>query len=168
MALNQDSDTIDGIKITTVQYPPVRLARFQARLAKTLAPAISSMKGMDTKVLAKMVDMDVATAGPVLAAVFAELDEKTVDFVIKESLGGSYVVVVDSEGKDRRIELTKLDEVDRAFEGKLATMYKAIWFALKVNFADFFDGAFAKFRAALAASQAEALAKVATPATPKE
>ncbi len=148
--LPSETEDFDGLRVTTTMLQPIPGAKLQAKLARALAPAVSSMKGLDVKSFDKMLAMDLASLGPVLAALFAELSDSMVETLIRDSLINTFVVGPDDKGVSRRTDLTNLEAVNQAFEGKLAAMYKVIAFAWKVNFADFFGGAFAKLRANMA------------------
>jgi len=147
MALKREEETIDEIRIVTVQLPPIPGAKLQAKLMKIAAPALSGLKGLSESQLDKMLHMDLGALAPVLAGLFSQIDDKLVETLIRETFASSYAVVQDEKGS-RKIELSNLDNVNVVFEGKIGAMYKALLFSMKVNFGDFSGGVFSKLRGA--------------------
>lgn len=157
MALAVEERTIDGLRIRTVQLPPIRATRLEAKIIRLSAPAVREFRGVNVTALETLGDLDIGAVAPVLAALFANLDDKMVTELIRDTL--ICTTVIDANG--RGIECTSEDGIDAAFEGKNAALLKAMAFVIEVNFKDFISGVVAKAKAVLAAKAAAA----ATPAS---
>jgi hypothetical protein len=115
------SKTIDGVNFTVTQFPARRAFAVQARLIKTLGPALGAAVG---KGVGGEVDLSAA-----LQKLADNIEADTLVALAQELLASTR-----ADGK----ELAGDAAFDMAFTGKLLTLYKVLAFLVEVNFADFF------------------------------
>lgn len=128
-----DETEIDGIKLRSTQLRPRAAAQLASKLLKYLAPALGRLKGTD--------EVDMSTLGSALQSMLGELSEDDLDQVLCKSLAGTIAIRPDDTGTLVKYELFDPAQIDQAFAGKLPTMFRAVQWALSVNFSDFFSGA---------------------------
>ena len=87
---------------------------------------------------------------PAIGALFETLDDDKVDALLGEVLKHATIVMPDEAGHLKVYDLSKGDEIDFAFTGKLPLMFAVVKYALEVNFGGFFGakGALAAIAAA--------------------
>jgi hypothetical protein len=145
-----DKSTIDGLEFTTSMLPARRAARLGARLLRLSGPLLSKLDGV------KMSD-DVSVLASAMISLFQTVDDDELESLQAEILCGTSVkITLPGKKKPDNVDLLDGDMIDLVFTGRLATMYKAMKFAVEVNFADFFD-----MLRSVAAKK-----RVATPPTP--
>lgn len=133
---------IDGLTFTSTQLPPLKAYPLSARVAKILLPVFSKLLSPDLKFgdaeafLAQHPDKLIPVIEPLLSA----LGEKENEDLPLKLLAGTTVQVPDEAGQLSIIHLGTPEAFNRAFQGRGLTLYKAMWFAVEVNFADFFAG----------------------------
>lgn len=115
------SKTIDGISYTVTQFPARRAFAIQARLIKTIGPALGAAVGKGLKG-----EVDVAGAL-----------QKLADNVDPDALVALALELLQSTRANGK-ELGSDAAFDAAFSGKLLHLYKVLAYVVEVNFADFF------------------------------
>jgi hypothetical protein len=132
-----ETKEIDGISITTEQLRPTRAYRLAWRLVKVLGPVLGQFIPAAAADGASMRDVVGAArkAGPaLLGAAFAEIDDDAIAGALTSELLSLTTATLDG----KRYELAREDARDTVFDGRLPALFRAVWFALEVNFADFF------------------------------
>lgn len=148
-----DKRTIDGLEFTTTMLPARRASRLGARLLRLAGPVLRRLGGI------KMGD-DVGELIPALFVIFETISDDELESLQAEILCGTSVKMkLPGDKQARNVDMVDGDMIDLIFTGRLATMYKAMKFAVEVNFSDFFD----VLRSAAAKKKAAAPA----PATPE-
>ena len=128
-----DKRTIDGLEFTTTMLPARRASRLGARLLRLAGPVLKKLGGI------KMGD-DVGQLIPALFVLFESVSDDELESLQAEILCGTSVKMsLPGEKKPRNVDMVDGDMIDLVFTGRLATMYKAMKFAVEVNFSDFFD-----------------------------
>lgn len=140
---------IRGLRVFSTQLPARRAYKLLPKLGNILAPAFSKLEGVDLTNL----EQDISKMAPAFAELFAKLDEAESDDLMESLLYSTSVVV---EGK--RLDLCNPHEIDVAFSGNLLAMMETLWFAVELNFRDFFSAASEK-AASVAADAAKAKAE---------
>lgn len=128
MALKTETRDIDGLTVTSTQLPAMRSFALMARLGKVIAPALGMVEGVS-------LTSGIGALAPALAQLFAQLDGAEAESLAREVLASTSVVV-----DGRRLELSRTEMINLAFEGRIKTMLATLKFALEVNYGDFFAG----------------------------
>lgn len=146
MALKTETATIRGRSVTTTQLPVLASYMLFAKLSKLVGPALASVKGLEIDSLeALLTNNDLSVLGAPLTALAVEV--LAADKALPREILACTAVVVEG----RRIELTSEDAINVAFEGDLVGLLSTVWFAVRVNYADFFGEAAGKLGGLLAA-----------------
>lgn len=132
--LRQEEQTIDGMRFTCQQFGAMRGFHLLARLVKSIGPAISVLQSVDP-------ESDIKDIAPAIAVALKDLDADIVTALAVEILAGTSAILPGSSGGMRNIQLDNQSNIDMVFNGKLPTMFQALAFAVKVNYAEFFSGA---------------------------
>lgn len=127
------SRTIDGITITVQQLPAMRAMKLAHRLGKSLGPGLlRGLSGVDlTKGAAAVSSVDVGSLAPAVEAAFDRFSEEDLERLVRELFE---TATVQLDGRTAPM----LPVFDATFQGKTSTVFKAIKFALEVNYQDFF------------------------------
>lgn len=128
---------VAGYSVTVTQHAVLRQAVLQVRLGKIVSGMAGSM-GMP-RLLAGIVAGGEQAALQMLPLVFAELQESEVVPLIGEILRNTFAVQQTDTGPAKH-EFTTPEAINGAFAGDLLTLYRVLWFALEVNYRDFFSG----------------------------
>lgn len=135
------SQTIDGTVFTVTQLPSMRSLKLMHRLMRVTGPALFKLAGGGKSVSLK--DVDLSAAGEAAQLFFGSFSDNDLEALTREILDSA---TVDHEG--RTIPL--LPVFDLVMAGKVLTIFKLLWFALEVNYGDFFGAFLANSGAALA------------------
>lgn len=127
--LKTESQIIDGLEVSSTQLPAMRAFALMTRLGKIIAPVLGNAEGLSMQT-------DLKDLGPILTAVFTQIDVAGAGALVTEILAGTSVQL-----DGRIIALGQATSVDIVFSGRLPTMMSVIRFALEVNFRDFFSAA---------------------------
>lgn len=128
--LKTEEQEIDGLKVTTTQFPAMYAFRLLARLARSVGPVMGAFQGASP-------DTDLADLAPQLSSALSVLDPDEVDKLVLEVLKCTSVWSPDGS---RKVELSDRAKIDEVFSGRIMTMFKVLGFCLKVNFSDFVTG----------------------------
>lgn len=127
-------EEIDGLAFRVIPFSAYHALGLLARLAKSIGPALSSLTGYDP-------NTDLKDLAPALRIALAALDPAEAQVLTLEVLKQTSVLLDDGSGKTApRVEINSKEKFDRVFNGRLKTLFKAVGFALRVNFAGFIDG----------------------------
>ncbi len=127
---------IDGTTFAVGYLPPQVASDLAVDLFKSLGPAFVLALTEANKARGGAEDASVANAfmsqdlGPVVESLVKTLDKATLNDAIKKL---SEVTTVTAGGTKSRLDKT----FNILFTGKIGLMYRWLWFALTVNFADF-------------------------------
>lgn len=135
---------IDGLSFTTTQLPPLKAYPLSARVANILLPALTKFLATDMKGgdVTSFLAQDASKLMPALEPLLEALSKKENEDLPLKLLVGTSVQVPDDNGQMSVLSLASPEAFNRAFQGRGLTLYKAMWFAIEVNFSDFFAGAF--------------------------
>lgn len=127
-AADSQSQEIDEHTYTVSMLDPFVANKILVMLGKILGPSLGSL----TDVVSD--DTDAQALNNAAGGLFERLDESQLRWLIDEL---SKVTSVRSPTtKDQEPQLNRVFQIH--FRGRISSMYKWLWFALKVQFADFF------------------------------
>lgn len=152
--LKRETRAIDGLDFTVVQHGARRSLRLDARIMRQLGPGLADMLTG-----ARVSRDDLAAMVRGLVPLFGNLTDDDADALVSEILAFTSVVV---DGCN--LEMSKPAHFEQAFSGRRMTLWKAVGFALEVNYRDFFDAAMTAV-ASIRADIEAAAARVASPST---
>lgn len=128
----KQSRTIDGLVFTVQMLPAMRATLMVVRLGKLLGvPLLKSLSGVQATKGASLKSLDVGQLAQGVDELFGRLSEAEVEDLFKVFFE---TALVKKDGK----EFPLLASFDNALMGKPFTAFKALKFALEVNFGDFF------------------------------
>jgi hypothetical protein len=135
--------TIDGLIFTSTQLPPLKAYPLSTRVAGILLPAFTRFmsSGMEFGDADQFLAQDASKLIPILEPLLKVLGEKDNEDLPQKLLAGTSVQVPDETGAATLVSLATPEGINRAFQGRMLTMLKAMWFSIEVNFFDFFGGA---------------------------
>jgi hypothetical protein len=135
--------TIDGLTFMSTQLPPLKAYPLAARVAGILLPMFSKLASSGIKLddAEAFFKTDSAKLLPILEPLLEALAKKDNEDLPQKLLAATTVQVPDETGQLTLISLLTPEGINRAFQGRGMTMFKAMWFAVEVNFRDFFGGA---------------------------
>lgn len=133
--LKTEKRVIGGLEVTTTQLPCRRAFALFARVGKVLGPALGDL---DATTLTAILSKDTAAIAGPLGKVFTALDTNDATDLACEVLAFTSVLVKKRGQPDQNLSLDQPEMIDIAFAGKLRVMLMAMWFALEVNYRDFF------------------------------
>lgn len=127
----QESKTIEGLEVTVVKLEPVAAYMLLARVGPVLLPALLASKGVQ-------LTGGIESLAPAAKAMLDGLTPEAAKAIMLDVFQ-STSVIVRSAGEPRRYDLCGgIGEINKAFAGKFKGMLAALWFAIGVQFADFF------------------------------
>ena len=135
MSKMQDTKTLkgadgDSFELTCVKLEPVAAYMLVAKLGKVLMPALVAMK-------TRKANDDLQ---PVVDQIFGGLTTEIAQQVMLELLSTTTVVRTTASGEVSKRDLCNGQAaINDAFRGSVMMMFRAMGFALEVNFGDFFD-----------------------------
>jgi len=119
-------------QFTVSQLPAMRAGKLLMRLGKTIGPAIASLaSAMDVRE-GKDLDVSLDAMPASVAALFANLDGNELEYLTHELLDGATVTV---NGQTVPV----LQGFDLLMQGQIPAWFQLLWFALTVNYGNFFD-----------------------------
>lgn len=135
MGLKMETRIIAGCDVRSQQLPALASFNLMTKLGRIITPVLDKIDLSNISM-----ESDIGALTPALAALFSNMDSDESGPLLCEILATTSVTLDDDEG--HRIEhLTNREAINRVFSGRMRMMFEVIVFALKVNFADFFDGA---------------------------
>lgn len=134
---------IDGLTFMSTQLPPLKAYPLSARVAGIVLPAFSRFlsSGLQFDDVDKFLAQDAGKLVPVLEPLLEALGKKENEDLPQKLLSATTVHLPDAAGQVSVLPLLTAEAINHAFQGRPMTLYKALWFAVEVNFADFFGGA---------------------------
>lgn len=140
MSLKKQTKVIDGIEVTCQQFECTRSIILSAKLGRMLASAASKVDKID-------LDMDIAALAPALQELLTCMDPEELPGFCIEVLGSTAFTM-----NNTVVTVTDSTSLDVVFRGRFPALFKALLFALEVNYADFFGGnALSKLQSLVAA-----------------
>lgn len=124
------SKDIDGVTFTVQQLPALRASRLLFKLTKAVSPAVMKLAGAGD--LRNLMRADTSALSEAASMLFQAFTPEEFDALVREVLEGATITV---DGRT----VAALPGVDLELAGKTATLMRGVWFALGVNFGDFFD-----------------------------
>lgn len=129
MAIKTEQETIDGFEIMVTQFPVMEAIKIQVYLGKNVLPAVGNViGGLKSLSLDSEIDLDGDSLSAAFEKLFANLSEKEAEDLVLRLLKTTRINGVEATADVLTAELS----------GSLLTVYKIIWFVLKVNYPDFF------------------------------
>lgn len=125
--ISTETRMIDGYSIAVSQLPAMQALKMSARLGKLLGGPMS--KALGTLDVSDLKTADMAVIGGALLSLFESLDENELERLVKTFLQAATL-----DGKPF------LQVMEAVLAGQVLTIYKALGFALEVNYKDFFAG----------------------------
>ncbi len=144
MAVVSKTETIDGHTFEVTQLTAKRAVKLVLRLGKMAGPSLMSVlqaalqgSGAAVKqgrpsvagVMTALQGLDVNSLGPALESFFDRVSEQDLDYLQSELL-----VTATMDGAPL------WPQYDVALQGQLGTIFKLLWFALRVQFENFSAG----------------------------
>lgn len=135
---------IDGLTFHSTQLPPLKAYPLAARVAGILVPVLSGLMeaGLSDMDADKFLAQDAQKVLPVLGPLLDALAKKENEDLPQKLLAGTAVDFPGADGELSRISLITPEAINKVFQGRGMALFKAMWFAVEVNFRDFFGGAF--------------------------
>lgn len=149
MGKDFQENEIDGLTFVSHQMDPLELYPMVPRILKLLAPVLPHISaiggGLNAKAIERLFAQDAGKLAPIIAAIGEGLGAKENANLPLELLKRTVVMLPDpdpddEDAKPKRQSLVTAKEINAVFRGRFVTMLKAMWFALGVNFDDFFAG----------------------------
>jgi hypothetical protein len=129
---------IGGITYQVTMLPGMTGLRFFAKLGRLLSPALGQLKSLgelgDLEKL-KLGEVQIGQLAPVFASLFERLTEEEMVSIANTLLESAQYIDTDKMGQ--KVILPLRSAMNTHFQGKTFRLLKLIFFALKVNFADF-------------------------------
>lgn len=138
MSQDTKEKKIGGYDVRVTQHPARPAARLLAKVGRVIAPGLSKLGKLASVKDLKPEDVELEDLGPAVAALFEAIDDDQVDALIAEIFKHTIIVLPDEAGQLRAFDLSKGDDIDRAFTGRLSLMFACLKYALEVNFGSFF------------------------------
>ena len=139
--LRREEKQIGANTFAVNQMPAMRALKMSTRLGRLFGPAMAKLAGSGPP--ASLLDVDTSALSPAISMLFDGLTESEIESLTKELLATCEVQI---DGK--WVELFGKNPVfDLVMGGDVLGIYKLIYFAVEVNYADFF----AEFRGLIAA-----------------
>lgn len=126
MARHKHTTTIEGLEFAVIEFPATEGLRLLTTLTKLLAgPVAAALEALPPGGLARLLDqeMNFSLVGKAVGALSDRLDEDQVDELVKRLLACTYL-----DGKEVR------PQFDVLFQGRYTTLFKLVWYVLRVNF----------------------------------
>lgn len=147
--------TIDGTEYEVFMLPPKKARRILVEMTKVIGPALGGIAGKGD--LGKLMDSDVS--GIDWQAAISGLTEKLSDEMLDDHMS-EFAKVTQVTGKGYLSEV-----FDAHFTGAVDSMFKWYWFALKVNFGNFFSALESASAPLITAAKAKAAKESESPST---
>jgi hypothetical protein len=125
--VKSQSKVIDGITFTVTQLPATRALKLFTKLVEVAGPALEALQKSPGSGLG---DMEVAALGGALSAASSRLGEEG---LMQIAAALFELATATWEGAQAPV----MARFDVMFQGRLTTLFKAIGFALEVNYGDF-------------------------------
>lgn len=132
MALEKKSTTIDGQTLTVQQMPGMLAMKTWPRVLKVLGSALKKLPAGVTMGggIDQFMALDAAALGDMIVEVCERLTEDELEELSKRLLAEAWL--------DKEEALTAIDI--GKFKGGVFGIYRALWFAIEVNYRSFLSG----------------------------
>lgn len=135
--IKTERTTIDGREVIVVQLTARRSLALKTKLIKLLGPAITKLLAGSKGAPKLEKEIDLNQLSPAIETLVSQLDPTVFFNLVVECLSNTRVSVNTPDQPLTMLDVTE-QTFDTIFSGELVTMYKVLWFALRVNYADFF------------------------------
>lgn len=135
MGIETQEKEIDEATFRVTPHKARAGAKLSAKLARIVIPVMTSMKG---QTIASIQKMEMADLAPAFSNVIMGLDDQTLDALMADIFARTTVVLKNDKGENELFDLSKGARIDDAFTGALGLMFKGMWYAVEVNFGNFF------------------------------
>ena len=126
------SNDIDGYKYKVFMMDPLDAGDMIADIGKVFGPSLGALASGDSNT--GLLDADGDSLGKAISSFFDKVTKEKQREILSAMSKLSYVIMPDGSEP-------KLSSVFNAhFRGRVSSMYKWCFFAMKVQFADFFSG----------------------------
>jgi len=150
MARAQKEKTIDGLTFTVQQLPAMRSLKLMHKLGKTIGPAmLKALSGAPAGKEIKVGNINVADMADGVSLLFDRLSAEDTESIVRELFE---TTMVTENGQTFQL----MPVFDNVLAGKMATLFKAVKFALEVNYQDFLPALLASAQASQVAGSSAA------------
>lgn len=136
MGIETQEKEIDDATFRVTPHKARAGAKLSAKLARIILPVMGGLKG---QTLVSIQKMEMSELAPAFGNVLMHLDDATLDALMADIYARTTVVIKNDKGEPELFDLSKGSRIDDAFTGALGLMFKGMWFAVEVNFGNFFD-----------------------------
>lgn len=129
---------IDGHAVRVTPHKATDAMKLMLRCGRVIGPGLIKLV---TNANGDVKDLQLTDVSPALAAVFAQLDDDSVDVLLADVFKHTSITLPEGKaGKLKMYDLSQASEVDNAFTGRVFMLLKVFKYALEVNFGSFFEG----------------------------
>lgn len=133
--LAAQSTEIGGRKYTVNQLPAMQAVRLLPRIGKAIGPVLGRVLSAAAGGGGLSAALGKVDAGAAFATLFDTLTSAELEYLTRELLVGATVEYTDENGRQTLAELLKVFDVVMA--GRIGDVFKVLFFAFKVNYANF-------------------------------
>jgi hypothetical protein len=130
MGIETRSKEIDGSTYTVAQLPAMRGLKLLNRIGRSVGPPLTALMGAADP-MATVAQMEIGSIAPAARELFDRLTESELESIIKALCE---TVQVTEDGKTMPL----LPVFDLHFAGRYDKLFHVVWFAMEVNYGDFF------------------------------
>lgn len=129
----QEEHTVKGgVRVTCTQMAATDGYRMVPKIGKLVAGAGSALGAFN---FADLAESDISVLAPAFYRLFCEMDAEDADVLMLGLLKNCTAL------KDgAMVNLGSKPQIDHVFDGNLRGLMECLWFSIKVNFGDFFEG----------------------------
>jgi len=120
---------IDDFDVTVQAWPARKAWKYQIMLGKVFGPSLKELGAAFNESKTSGTDFDIGKIGEAFASLFENLSEAESESILMKIITG---VLIDSQEMSPEI-------FDLKFQGKMASVYKVVFFVLEVNYGSFLD-----------------------------
>ncbi len=137
--LREARDIIDGLEVITTQLPLRESLQLQHRLARIIVPAMAKLDD-SVSLLSLLAGEDLSKIGPALETALGSVNENELWPLLCRVLAATQVK---APGDSGFVELNQPAKIEKVVFDP-STLYKLVWFAIKLNYGSAFFGAFSE------------------------
>lgn len=127
---------IDDYQVRVTPHAARAATKLFAKIGRVIGPGLAKLKTDGDASSVK--DLELSDIGPAISALFTALDDASIDILLADIFKHANITKPDSKGQLRMYDLSRLEEIDGAFEGQLLLLFKTVKYVLEVNFGSFF------------------------------
>jgi hypothetical protein len=132
MAIETKKETIGGHEVAVTQFPARQAIKLKIKLARIFGPGLAELLGSATGEGKALSERDIP--GSAFSSAFQRLAE-----AVDPDL---FMSLIEEVLSSTRIDGHEVDwaVMDQNYAGDLGTLYRIVFFALRVNYSSFFEG----------------------------